>query len=139
MTIVAPGWLAISNNMDFRAFMENLVRLEAPAHVALKICWLDPARMFLFEKTTEAFFSKMATMKKPGSAHTAADIKNFNLALEDVYTMMRLMKNMYLPPHLDDCENMNYNAEADKIEIPVILDHAALGDDGTDDWFLFSK
>jgi len=139
MTVVAPGWLAISNNMDFRAFTENLIRTEAPAHVALKICWLDPALMFLFEKTTQAFFDEMAKVKAPGAQPSPADITAFNTALNDVYVMMGLLKNMYLPSVLDGCENINYNAETDKIKVPVILNYSALGSDDADEWFVFNK
>ncbi len=139
MTIVLPGWIAISNNMDFRAFTENLIRTETPAHVALKICWVDPALMFLFEKTTAVFFAAMTKVKKTGAVPSAQDITDYNTALDDVYTMMGLLKNMYLPSNLDDCNNINYNADTDKIKVPVILDYSALGSDGTEDWFAFNK
>jgi len=139
ISVVGPGWLSISNNMDFRAFTESLIRTEAPAHVAIKICWLDPARMFLFEKTTEAFFKQMAKIKDPGAELTSQEISDFNSALEDVYTMMGLLQNMYLPAKLDECENINYNEDTDKIQVPVILDHSALGSDGSDEWFEFIK
>ena len=137
MTIVLPGWLAISNSMDFRAFTENLIRTESPAHVAMKICWLDPARMFLFEKTTAAFFTQMQKIKAPGAKVTGAAITAFNKALNDVYTMMGILKNMYLPSSLDECESINYEPETKEIKVPLILDHSALGTDGTEDWFTF--
>jgi hypothetical protein len=139
MTVVAPGWLSISNNMDFRAFTESLIRTEAPAHVTLKICWLDPALMYLFEQTTEAFFVAMAKVEAPGALPVAQDITDFNAALLNVYTMMGLLKNMYLPSIIDECDNINYNAEADKIKVPVILDYSALGSDGKEEWFVFEK
>jgi len=139
LTIVAPGWLAISNNMDFRSFTESLMRTEAPAHAAIKICWLDPAMMFLFEKTTEAFFAAMAIIKIPGANPTAQNIIDFNTALNDVNTMMGLLKNMYLPSSLNECENINYNADEDLIKVPVILNYSALGSDGTDEWFAYNK
>ena len=139
LTVVAPGWLAISNNMDFRSFTESLIRTEAPAHVVLKICWLDPAMMFLFEKTTEAFFNAMTIIKTPGANATAQNIIDFNTALNDVNTMIGLLKNMYLPSSLNECENINYNADEDLIKVPVILNYSALGSDGTDDWFAYNK
>jgi len=139
MTVVAPGWLSISNNMDFRSFTESLIRAEAPAHVALKICWLDPAIMFLFEKTTEIFFDQMAKIKATGAQPTAQDIIDFNTALNDVNTVMGLLKNMYLPSALNECENINYNADEDIMKVPVILNYSALGSDGTNEWFVFNK
>ncbi len=139
LTVVAPGWLSISNSMDFRAFTESLIRTEAPAHAAIKICWLDPSLMFLFEKTTEAFFNAMAKIKAPGAQPVSQDFTDFNTALNDVYTMMKLLKNMYAPSTLDECDNINYNADIDKIKVPVILNYSALGSDDADQWFVYNK
>ena len=139
MTVVLPGWLAISNHMDFRAFTENLVRMEAPAHVAVKICWIDPAAMFLFEKTTEEYFKIMAKLKKPGVSPKKTDIKKLHTALTDVYIMIGLLKNIYLPSRLDECANIDYNKDTDKINVPLILNYSALGDDGENEWFVFKK
>ncbi len=139
LTVVAPGWLSISNSMDFRAFTESLIRSEAPAHVGIKICWLDPALMFLFEKTTEALFNAMAKIKQQGVAPVDQDFADFNNALNDVYTMMKLMKNMYLPSTLDECENINYNEDLDRIKVPVILNYSALGNTDEDEWYVFNK
>ena len=138
MTVVLPGWLALSNNMDYRSYTENLIRSEAPAHVAVKICWLDPARMYLFEKTTEELFKQMQKIMLPGATVLPANILAYNLALNDVYTMMGTLKNMYLPSILDECENINYEVDdEDQIKVPVILDHSALGSDGKDEWYEF--
>ena len=139
MSVVLPGWLSISNSMEFRTFTETLIRMEAPAHVAVKICWLDPARMFLFEKTTEEYFKQLAKIKKPGVKPKNSDIQNLVDALNDVYTMMGILQNMYLPSLLDECENINYNKDTDKIQVPVILNYSALGDDGENDWYVFEK
>ncbi|MEO6540624.1 MAG: hypothetical protein ABIN74_06535, partial [Ferruginibacter sp.] len=137
MTVVLPGWLAISNNMDFRAFTEQLIRSEAPAHVALKICWLDPALMFVFEKTTEALFTQMAKIKLPGAKPSNIVLTNYNKALDDVYTMMGVLKNMYLPSNLDECENINYNNDTEEIKVPVILNYSALGSGHEKQWYRF--
>jgi len=137
MTVVLPGWLAISSNMDFRAFTETLIRNEAPAHVALKICWLDPALMFLFEKTTEEFFKQLAVIKTPGNKPTTANKTAFNKALVNVYTMMGTLKNMYLPSNLDTCSNISYNEDTDQIKVPVILNHTALGSGHQEEWYRF--
>ena len=139
LTVVLPGWLAISSSMDFRAFTENLIRTEAPAHVALKICWIDPSLMFLFEKTTEAFFNEMAKMNAVGAKPSKADIERFNKALQDVYTMMGLLKNIYPPSKLNECGDINYNEEIDQMKTPVILNHSALGSSGDEEWYIFQS
>ena len=40
ITIVLPGWTMRFWNMDYRAFLENLIRQELPAHVLPRICWV---------------------------------------------------------------------------------------------------
>jgi len=137
ITVVLPGWLSISCNMDFRAFTENLIRSEAPAHVAIKICWLDPARMYLFEKTTQVFFDAMAVVKAIGYNATPADITAFNIALQDVYTMMGTLKNVYPPSNLDECSMINYNSDTDQINTPIILNYSALGASEDEEWFTY--
>lgn len=138
LSVVLPGWLAVSATASFRAFTENLIRTEAPAHVALKICWLTPAQMYLFEKTTDLFFHQMAKIKKPGANITPSMVKEFNAALSDVNSMLSVLKNMYLPSALNECEEINYNAETEEIKVPVILNHSALGGHAAVDWYKFS-
>lgn len=139
LTVVVPGWLAISSSMDFRAFTERLIRTEAPAHAVLKICWIDPAMMYVFEETTEKLFTEMANIRKAGAKPTTTDVQRFNEALADVYAMMGLLKNIYPPSNLDECGQIDYNAETDEIHAPFILDNSALGSDGSSQWFVFEK
>ncbi|HMG16588.1 MAG TPA: hypothetical protein VK590_14120, partial [Saprospiraceae bacterium] len=41
MTVVMPGWVApFDTNLDLRRFAERTIRLETPAHILLKICWV---------------------------------------------------------------------------------------------------
>ena len=40
VTIVLPGWTYRFSNMDFRNYMEELIRKELPAHVLARICWI---------------------------------------------------------------------------------------------------
>lgn len=40
LTLVMPGWLNQFRNVDFRRFAERTIRLETPAHLLVKICWV---------------------------------------------------------------------------------------------------
>ncbi|RKH69413.1 hypothetical protein, partial [Corallococcus aberystwythensis] len=48
-TLVLPAWLGRFTRLSFRAFLEQTARLEAPAHVHLKFCWVDLEQMRRFE------------------------------------------------------------------------------------------
>ena len=49
-TIVLPYWPERFQNSNFRNFFEDTLRREAPAHLGLRICWLDPKQMRAFER-----------------------------------------------------------------------------------------
>lgn len=40
VTIIFPGYTARFSNIDFRIFMEDLIRRELPAHIQPRICWV---------------------------------------------------------------------------------------------------
>jgi hypothetical protein len=47
--------------MAFRNYMETLFREEAPAHILLKICWVDPAEMKAFEEAYSVWIKARKT------------------------------------------------------------------------------
>src|SRR5690606_15459814 len=49
-SVIIPHWQGRFDNMDFRRFFEKQLRLEAPAHVFLVICWISCEQMTEFEK-----------------------------------------------------------------------------------------
>lgn len=49
-TVILPYWPKRFQNANFRNFFENTLRRETPAHIGLKICWLDPKQMRRFER-----------------------------------------------------------------------------------------
>jgi hypothetical protein len=46
--------------MNFRSFVERTLRLEAPAHIALKIAWLDLEQMGKFEVDYQNWLQELA-------------------------------------------------------------------------------
>lgn len=48
--VILPAFAGRFRDMDFRRFVERTIRLEVPAHVLPKICWIDAAAMARFEK-----------------------------------------------------------------------------------------
>ena len=81
----------------------------------------------------------MTLIKEPGATISNQMIQDFNKSLEDVYTMMGVLKNLYLPSNLDECTTINYNATLDEMNVPLILDHSALGTDEENNWYVFKK
>ena len=66
-TVFLPAWPKRFQNIRFRRMVERTLRLEAPAHVYLKICWISHCDMLMFEKIYNewlAVFSKAGTEYK---------------------------------------------------------------------------
>ncbi len=53
VTVVLPGWLDIVQNHQFRDIVENAIIEEFPAHIAVKVCWIDPLQMKELEESFE--------------------------------------------------------------------------------------
>lgn len=48
-TVVLPAWTSRAKDYNYRKYAEDTIRLEAPAHIAMDIFWLNRAQMKEFE------------------------------------------------------------------------------------------
>jgi hypothetical protein len=142
VSVVLPGWLKISEDMRFRAFIEQSIRMEAPAHIGIKICWLNPAQMYELEKAYLAFMGALHNFRKcnqPGGLSSEPAIRSeYITTLDKLGEVMSQLKNAYPPSALMSCEDGDEIASGEKIERPVILNHSALNG-GQDNNYVFVK
>lgn len=96
ITIVLPYWPERYQNTDFRAFLAQTLRMETPAHIALRICWIDPCQMARFEEKYRAWLSALS----------GAEGCNFDQAQCDMVTNLLSLNNIYNPSILVDCANI---------------------------------
>lgn len=119
VTIVLPGWTERFANMDFRNFMENLIRKELPAHVMARICWVGYPQnhpllkenklhndMHVLEMAYRAFLEQ-----KQKNCITKADTK-----LKSLIESINELNSIYPKGTLIDC-----NDESDNLAGKVIL------------------
>ena len=126
-TVVVTGWLNISGRMEFRKFVEQKIRMEMPAHVALKICWINPRQMLELEKNYDSFIYQMNKLFDPGNAQNPTAIKAYEKALNNMVNKLSSLSNMYPPSVLDEPFDF---ITANSKQTPVILDNTTLsGDD----------
>jgi uncharacterized protein YegP (UPF0339 family) len=57
VSVVIPYWPRRFQNADFRKFFENTLRRETPAHIALRIYWVNPEQMSIFETKYDRWLS----------------------------------------------------------------------------------
>lgn len=106
-TVVLPGWLNIVQNHQFRTIVENAITEELPAHIAAKICWIDPLQMHDIEKAYTMFLEEK---------------KKNRFDKGTIYFIDKLseLRNIYLPTKL-------YRSTAKK---GTLLGYSSLGERG---------
>ena len=63
VTVVLPGWLDIVQNHQFRDIVENAIIEEFPAHIAVKVCWIDPLQMKELEESFENLLKSLRLLR----------------------------------------------------------------------------
>lgn len=112
VTAVVPYWPERFRNMDFRRFFEATLRQEAPAHVHIKICWVDQEAMGNFEEAYRNWLEENAK-PKPDRIHRAT-LQNKLIAV------LASLRSVYPETTLQDC------VEGEE-RTPLLLDHSILG------------
>jgi len=115
VSIVLPYWPERFRDMNFRRFVERTLRMEAPAHIALKICWIDVCQMHQFDQAYRHWIEQFSLEACEG---TACDLSG---SLNQLIDIMSRLKNVYPEGTLHDCE------ESSPEDNPIILDQTALG------------
>lgn len=121
VTVVLPGWTYRFGNMDFRNFMEELIRKELPAHVLARVCWIgeragtvedEKNDMVQFEKHYKAF---LLAKTKSGQAQKKEILRNL------IETLTQL-NSIYPTGRLIDCDD-----EEDSLKGRIILGRTNIG------------
>ena len=111
-TLVFPAWPTRFRDVMFRAYVERIVRLEAPAHVALKICWVNQRDM---DRLEQALLPWLESQNHELPTADAAAL------LQNLIDALSALRSVYPEATLHDCKGPIS-------ETPVVLDNTALGD-----------
>lgn len=112
VSLVIPYWPERFDNMAFRRFMEKTIRREAPAHIHVKICWVDHEDLAAFEKAYRDWLeAKSADRPEPGALEEK---------LEKLIGVMSEMRSVYPVATLHDFRE-------DRDDNPMLLDNTVLG------------
>ncbi|MEL7163156.1 MAG: hypothetical protein AAFN92_20520, partial [Bacteroidota bacterium] len=90
ITVLLPSWPFRFQNANFREFFEASLRRETPAHLALKICWLDPKQMRDFEARHRRWLATLGTPDNCARATAQDRLIAFLDQMTTVYPPSRL-------------------------------------------------
>lgn len=117
ISVVLPFWPKHFRSMAFRHYFEDILRSEAPAHTAVKVCWVDNATMYGFDKAYKAWIEALANYAYDNSAINLTALQTTNDAL---LLLLFTLHSEYPVAALHDCEES-------KDTNPVMLGKTILG------------
>lgn len=96
MSIVMNGEVGeAGSNLEFRRFAEETIRMETPAHIGLKVCWVSTQQLMEFG-AVYCDWQKELAKEEP-----APDQLFYKLTA--VINKLAELKNVYPPARLHDC------------------------------------
>ncbi len=98
-SVVLPYWPAHFDDMAFREYFENKIREEAPAHVMLKICWLNNELLSDFEIRYKAWVEALANY----SFDKKVNLYSFREANDRMIEILTQLHSEYPVANLHDC------------------------------------
>ncbi|NTU52246.1 MAG: hypothetical protein HGA97_00800 [Chlorobiaceae bacterium] len=114
VTVVLPGYGMRLRNKHFRRFAERIIRMETPAHVLPRICFVNEENMKRFEEAFGTWLNERCGLKEPMTGVSSATLGNLIAVLSELFTV-------YEEGSLSDCDD-------DTVEKnPVVLGISRLG------------
>jgi hypothetical protein len=118
VSIILPYWTERFSNLHFRKYFEKMIQTEAPAHIAVKVCWISFTAMKKFETIFKRW--NEALMEYSSKTNPNTILKNkYMKASNDMIDFLSSVKSVYPKAHLHDCEEGTVN--------PVRLGSTVLG------------
>ena len=116
-SVVLPYWPAHFDNMFFREYFETKIREEAPAHILLKICWLNNDLMRDFEVSYKQWIEALAAYAE----NKLLNINMFKSANDKMIEILSKLHSEYPMATLHDCD------ESKQDSTTVVLGKTVLG------------
>ncbi len=123
VTILLPGWMHRFANIDFREYMERMIRTELPAHILARICWIGHVKgivpdeendMLQIQTKYKAFLEQLQTYCCEAPESTE-EILAYRTTLNEFTECLNSVTTIYPPGRLHDCDNDSTEAEGNKI------------------------
>jgi hypothetical protein len=113
ISVVLPYWAGKFTNLAIRNFIQKTIRLEAPAHLLLNICWIDCEQMAEFECKYKKWLIQIGKKDKDKEAQVQA--------LAELIDIIDRLRNVYPSGTLHSCD------DDDTFEDAIILNNSVLG------------
>jgi len=114
VTVVLPGYSMRLRNRYFRRYAERLIRMETPAHVLPRICFVGEEHMQLFEDAYNAWLNERRSSNDPAKQASDGTLTALIEVLATIFTI-------YEEGRLTDCDDDTPEKN------PIVLGSSTLG------------
>lgn len=90
ISIVLPAYAPRFLNLAFRSYAEQVIRMESPAHVFVKICWVSNEQLAEFETAYQDWLAWKASGSNPAGQAKLSRLVTIFTALKSIYPVARL-------------------------------------------------
>lgn len=116
-SVVLPYWPDHFDHPSFRSYVEEKLQEEAPAHIQIKVCWIDNEQLRQFEVGYKAWITALAHYFEEGSG----DPSELQVANGSLLELLPQLKSVYPTATLHNCAESNIENN------PVMLGRTILG------------
>jgi len=95
ISIILPAYTPRFLNIAFRQYAERTIRMEAPAHTFVKICWVSNEQLITFENAYKEWLDV-----KSGKTEDTTNTK-----LNEFVTILTALRSIYPVARLEDCSS----------------------------------
>lgn len=113
VSVILPSWAGRFRDINFRRMVEKTLRSEAPAHVFLRICWIDRDQMAEFECHYRCWLLELGKLER--------DPAQLSLKLNGFIDKLFALENIYPLATLHGCDGDSGS------DSQVVLDLTSLG------------
>lgn len=121
VTVVLPGYSMRLRNKYFRQYAERLIRMETPAHVLPRICFVSEEHMEEFETVHTAWLASLKDRFADDDAEKPEKLETYTNNLQALIEVLGRLFTIYEEGRLTDCDDDTPEKN------PIVLGSSMLG------------
>lgn len=121
-SFILPSWINVYGDVHYRDYIEKLIRRETPAHILLRICWIDEPSMKNYEEKIEKWWKARQALFAANSLNNNTKGVDFIKAQNEFVQVIKSQRSDYFPATLHGCED-----EGEENNTRIFLNKTILG------------
>ena len=115
ITLVLPYAVKEFQDMNFRRYLERYIREQTPAHILVKICWIETESIYDFDQLLTKWQRHLSLYYRSGGFYD-----QLMLTQRELIEKFKTLSSVYPTGYLHDCAN-------DEQKRPIVLGQSKLG------------